>query len=98
MVGTEGFSDHGAAVTYAACIAKVGGTIFLPETPNPLKRTLLAVGIAVLVSMMFMPCAGYLGPTTPFRGRLLFFMALAWDLDIHWRTFILQTAGMSLVL
>ncbi len=30
--------NHGAAVAYAARIAKVGATIFLPENPNPVKR------------------------------------------------------------
>src|SRR5215831_13405198 len=30
--------NHGAAVAYAARIAKGGTTIFLPENPNPVKR------------------------------------------------------------
>ena len=30
--------NHGAAVAYAARIANVGATIFLPENPNPVKR------------------------------------------------------------
>jgi threonine dehydratase len=30
--------NHGAAVAYAARIAKVGATIFLPENPNAVKR------------------------------------------------------------
>src|SRR5262245_65444677 len=30
--------NHGAGVAYAARIAKVGATIFLPENPNPVKR------------------------------------------------------------
>jgi threonine dehydratase len=30
--------NHGAAVAYAARIAKVGATIFLQENPNPVKR------------------------------------------------------------
>ncbi|PYI77335.1 MAG: serine/threonine dehydratase, partial [Verrucomicrobia bacterium] len=29
--------NHGAAVAYAARIAKVQATIFLPENPNPVK-------------------------------------------------------------
>ena len=29
--------NHGAAVAYAARIAKVGATIFLPENPNPVN-------------------------------------------------------------
>jgi threonine dehydratase len=37
--------NHGAAVAYAACIAKVGATIFLPENPNPVKRArIVALG------------------------------------------------------
>src|SRR5262245_38216086 len=30
--------NHGAAVAYAARIAKIEATIFLPENPNPVKR------------------------------------------------------------
>jgi threonine dehydratase len=30
--------NHGAAVAYAARLAKVPATIFLPESPNPIKR------------------------------------------------------------
>jgi len=34
--------NHGAAVAYAARIANVGATIFLPENPNPVKRARIA--------------------------------------------------------
>src|SRR5262249_6068816 len=41
--------NHGAAVAYAARIAKVGATIFLPENPNPVKRArILALGAKVI--------------------------------------------------
>src|SRR6476620_10057868 len=41
--------NHGAAVAYAARIAKVGATIFLPENPNPLKRArIVALGAKVI--------------------------------------------------
>jgi threonine dehydratase len=30
--------NHGAAVAYAASLAKIPATIFLPENPNPIKR------------------------------------------------------------
>lgn len=30
--------NHGAAVAYAASLAKIPATIFLPESPNPIKR------------------------------------------------------------
>jgi threonine dehydratase len=41
--------NHGAAVAYAARIAKVGATIFLPENPNPVKRArIVALGAAVI--------------------------------------------------
>lgn len=30
--------NHGAAVSYAAQLAKIPATIFLPESPNPIKR------------------------------------------------------------
>ena len=41
--------NHGAAVAYAARIAKVGATIFLPENPNPVKRArILALGAKVV--------------------------------------------------
>ena len=30
--------NHGAAVAYAARLAKLPATIFLPENPNPIKR------------------------------------------------------------
>src|SRR5262245_36074389 len=37
--------NHGAAVAYAARIAKIGATIFLPENPNPVKRArIVALG------------------------------------------------------
>src|SRR5437899_12184603 len=40
--------NHGAAVAYAARIAKVGATIFLPENPNPVKRArIVALGAKV---------------------------------------------------
>jgi hypothetical protein len=41
--------NHGAAVAYAARIAKVGVTIFLPENPNPVKRArIVALGAKVV--------------------------------------------------
>jgi threonine dehydratase len=40
--------NHGAAVAYAARIAKVGATIFLPENPNPVKRARI-VGLGAKV-------------------------------------------------
>jgi threonine dehydratase len=41
--------NHGAAVAYAACIAKVGATIFLQENPNPVKRArIVALGAKVV--------------------------------------------------
>jgi threonine dehydratase len=41
--------NHGAAVAYAAHIAKVGATIFLPENPNPVKRArIVALGAKVI--------------------------------------------------
>jgi len=41
--------NHGAAVAYAARIAKVGATIFLPENPNPVKRArIVALGAKVI--------------------------------------------------
>src|SRR5262245_65082102 len=41
--------NHGAAVAYAARIAKVGATIFLPENPNPIKRArIVALGAKVV--------------------------------------------------
>src|SRR5205814_6510282 len=40
--------NHGAAVAYAARIAKVGATIFLPKNPNPVKRArIVALGAKV---------------------------------------------------
>jgi threonine dehydratase len=41
--------NHGAAVAYAARIAKVEATIFLPENPNPVKRArIVALGAKVI--------------------------------------------------
>jgi threonine dehydratase len=41
--------NHGAAVAYAAHIARVGATIFLPENPNPVKRArIVALGAKVV--------------------------------------------------
>ena len=41
--------NHGAAVAYAARIAKVGATIFLPENPSPVKRArIVALGAKVV--------------------------------------------------
>src|SRR6476659_7469297 len=41
--------NHGAAVAYAARIAKVGATIFLPEKPNPVKHArIVALGAKVI--------------------------------------------------
>jgi threonine dehydratase len=41
--------NHGAAVAYAARIAKVRATIFLPENPNPVKRArIVALGAKVV--------------------------------------------------
>ena len=41
--------NHGAAVAYAARIAKVGATIFLPKNPNPVKRArIVALGAKVI--------------------------------------------------
>jgi threonine dehydratase len=41
--------NHGAAVAYAARIAKVGATIFLPGNPNPVKRArIIALGAKVV--------------------------------------------------
>src|SRR5215472_8087115 len=41
--------NHGAAVAYAARIAKIGATIFLPENPNPVKRArIVALGAKVI--------------------------------------------------
>lgn len=40
--------NHGAAVAYAARLAKVPATIFLPQSPNPIKRArILALGATV---------------------------------------------------
>jgi threonine dehydratase len=37
--------NHGAAVTYAARLAKLPATIFLPQAPNPIKRArIIALG------------------------------------------------------
>lgn len=41
--------NHGAAVAYAARIAKIAATIFLPKNPNPVKRArILALGANVV--------------------------------------------------
>src|SRR5215831_7019025 len=41
--------NHGAAVAYAARIAKVDATIFLPKKPNPVKRArIIALGAKVI--------------------------------------------------
>src|SRR4029434_6120620 len=41
--------NHGAAVAYAARIAKIVATIFLPENPNPVKRArIVALGAKVV--------------------------------------------------
>jgi threonine dehydratase len=40
--------NHGAAVSYAARLAKLPATIFLPESPNPIKRArIVALGATV---------------------------------------------------
>jgi threonine dehydratase len=40
--------NHGAAVAYAARLAKLPATIFLPENPNPIKRArIIALGATV---------------------------------------------------
>ena len=40
--------NHGAAVAYAARLANVPATIFLPESPNPIKRArIIALGATV---------------------------------------------------
>jgi len=40
--------NHGAAVAYAARLAKLPATIFLPESPNPIKRArIVALGAMV---------------------------------------------------
>jgi threonine dehydratase len=40
--------NHGAAVAYAAQLAKLPATIFLPQSPNPIKRArILALGATV---------------------------------------------------
>jgi threonine dehydratase len=41
--------NHGAAVAYAAQLAKLPATIFLPESPNPIKRArIVALGANVM--------------------------------------------------
>ena len=41
--------NHGAAVAYAAGIAKIPATIFLPENPNPVKRArIVSLGATVV--------------------------------------------------
>jgi threonine dehydratase len=40
--------NHGAAVAYAARLAKIPATIFLPESPNPIKRArIVSLGASV---------------------------------------------------
>ena len=40
--------NHGAAVAYAARLAKLPATIFLPESPNPIKRArIVALGATI---------------------------------------------------
>jgi threonine dehydratase len=40
--------NHGAAVAYAARLAKLPATIFLPQSPNPIKRArIVSLGAAV---------------------------------------------------
>jgi threonine dehydratase len=40
--------NHGAAVAYAARLAKIPATIFLPQSPNPIKRArIVSLGAAV---------------------------------------------------
>ncbi len=40
--------NHGAAVAYAARLAKIPATIFLPQSPNPIKRArIVALGATV---------------------------------------------------
>jgi threonine dehydratase len=40
--------NHGAAVAYAARLAKLPATIFLPENPNPIKRArIIALGATI---------------------------------------------------
>src|SRR5437773_5542172 len=58
--------NHGAAVAYAAGIAKVGATIFLPENPNPVKRArIVALGANVVER-------GALGQTAASEGAAEF--------------------------
>lgn len=41
--------NHGAAVAYVAQLAKLPATIFLPESPNPIKRArIVALGASVM--------------------------------------------------
>src|SRR5262245_53592268 len=41
--------NHGAAVAYAARLAKLPATIFLPESPNPIKRArIISLGATVV--------------------------------------------------
>ncbi len=40
--------NHGAAVAYAALLAKIPATIFLPQSPNPIKRArIVALGATI---------------------------------------------------
>jgi len=41
--------NHGAAVSYAARLARLPATIFLPESPNPIKRArIISLGATVV--------------------------------------------------
>src|SRR6185369_9698450 len=41
--------NHGAAVAYAAGLARLPSTIFLPESPNPIKRArIISLGATVV--------------------------------------------------
>ena len=58
--------NHGAAVAYAARIAKIGATIFLPENPNPVKRArIVALGAKVVER-------GAMGQTAASKGAAEF--------------------------
>jgi threonine dehydratase len=58
--------NHGAAVAYAAHVAKIGATIFLPENPNPVKRArIVALGAKVVER-------GAMGQTAASEGAVEF--------------------------
>jgi hypothetical protein len=65
-----------------------------------MKRTLLAVGVAVIVSMMLIPRGDNYGV----RMWLPFFYDTDWlpwnttDWGVHWSAFILQTIFLALLL